>query len=127
MWVRCLSILFNQSINHIDHHITAMANSPLSPTSQPPVADQTDSEMLDADHEDQEPEVSDTEMPSQSQSTQHQEPTRPARETRKDKDLNTFLNQMDKYAPIVLSHLTSWCAVMLWNLPEDTDGRFLMR
>ena len=86
-----------------DTNITTMANSPLSPTSQPPVPDQSDSEMLDADHEDEEPEASDTEMPAQSQSTQQQEPIRPPRETRKDKDLNTFLNQMDKYAPIVLS------------------------
>ena len=59
--------------------------------------------MLDVDQEEQE---EPRERPSRvrlfSQSTTQQDP-RPARENRKDKDLNTFLNSMDKYAPIVLT------------------------
>ena len=79
-----------------------MSNSPLSPKSQvqresqPP--EDEDEEMLDADQEEQEEEPRATE--SLSQSASQQDP-RPPRETRKDKDLNTFLNSMDKYAPIV--------------------------
>lgn len=82
-----------------------MSSSSLSPksqvqtVSQPPEDDDKDEEMLDADQEEQEDEP--REQPeSLSQSTTHQDP-RPPRENRKDKDLNTFLNSMDKYAPIV--------------------------
>ena len=74
------------------------ADSPISPKSHPQATDrpseEEDEEMVDADLEEaekQEPTF---------QSGSHQE-SRPPRETRKDKDLNTFLNQMDKYAPIV--------------------------
>jgi hypothetical protein len=50
-------------------------------------------EMMDID-EDEEKE--------QEEPQSHSEDTRPPRENRKDKDLNSFLNSMDKYAPIVL-------------------------
>jgi Transcription initiation factor TFIID 23-30kDa subunit len=56
--------------------------------------------MLDVDQEEKEEEP--RESASFSQATNQQE-LRPPRETRKDKDLNTFLNSMDKYAPIVYS------------------------
>lgn len=54
--------------------------------------------MLDADQEEEEEEPRVTDPLSQSGG---QQDPRPPRETRKDKDLNTFLNSMDKYAPIV--------------------------
>jgi len=52
--------------------------------------------MVDADDEDEQ----DAEMPSSQGSTAQD--TRAPREGRKEKDLNAFLNSMDKYAPIVL-------------------------
>lgn len=55
-------------------------------------------EMPDFNPEDEEAEEEAREEEMEDSSTQ--EP-RPSRETRKDKDLNTFLNSMDKYAPIV--------------------------
>lgn len=77
------------------------ADSPISPKSHPQATDrpleEEDEEMMDADQED----LEDAEEQEPTfQSGSHQE-SRPPRETRKDKDLNTFLNQMDKYAPIV--------------------------
>jgi hypothetical protein len=74
--------------------------SPLSPrsqeqpTSHPP--EDEDEEMLDADQEDD-----DEEPQNEAESSTTQQDPRRARENRKDKDLNTFLNSMDKYAPIV--------------------------
>lgn len=79
-----------------------MSNSPGSqslPVSQP---EDEDEEMLDVDQEEQEEQEALRGSDSFSQSTTQQDP-RPARENRKDKDLNTFLNSMDKYAPIVLT------------------------
>jgi hypothetical protein len=79
-----------------------MSNSPLSPRSQSrPVSqpEDEDEEMLDVDQEEQEAPQASGSFP---QATTQQDP-RPARENRKDKDLNTFLNSMDKYAPIVLT------------------------
>ena len=79
-----------------------MSKSPLSPRSQSrPVSqpEDEDEEMLDVDEEEQDPHRASEPF---SQSTTQQDP-RPARENRKDKDLNTFLNSMDKYAPIVLT------------------------
>ena len=61
--------------------------------------------MLEVDPDEEEEQVEQDAPPepdSFSQSTAQQDP-RPARENRKDKDLNTFLNSMDKYAPIVLA------------------------
>jgi hypothetical protein len=57
-----------------------------------------DVEMLDVSQDEHE----DEEMPEArgTPSSSLQE-TRPPRETRKDKDLTTFLKSMDKYAPIV--------------------------
>jgi len=52
--------------------------------------------MVDADDEDEQ----DAQMPSSQGSTSQE--ARPPREGRKEKDLNAFLNSMDKYAPIVL-------------------------
>jgi hypothetical protein len=81
--------------------MTSNSNSPLSPTSQKHTTSQPpeyeDAEMLDAEHDDQE----DQEDPANENSEPHPE-TRSPRESRKDKDLNTFLTSMDKYAPIVL-------------------------
>ena len=78
-----------------------MSNSPLSPGSLPrnsthPKEEEEDYEMVDADDEDEQ----DAEMPSSQGSTAQD--TRAPREGRKEKDLNAFLNSMDKYAPIVL-------------------------
>ena len=56
--------------------------------------------MVDADEDDEQ----DAEMPSSQGSTAQQD-TRVPREGRKEKDLNAFLNSMDKYAPIVLLSL----------------------
>ena len=79
-----------------------MSNSPLSPGSLPqnnaPPQEEEDYEMMDADEED---EPADAEMPSSQGSTAQRTP----RDGRKEKDLNTFLNSMDKYAPIV----RHWC------------------
>ena len=49
------------------------------------------------------PEDEEAEEEGQEQDQESPQESRPPRETRKDKDLNTFLNSMDKYAPIVLS------------------------
>jgi hypothetical protein len=49
--------------------------------------------MVDADEEDEQ----DAQIPSSQGSTAQRTP----REGRKEKDLNAFLNSMDKYAPIV--------------------------
>ena len=75
-----------------------MSNSPLSPGSLPqnntqPQEDE-DYDMVDADEEDEQ----DAQIPSSQGSTAQRTP----REGRKEKDLNAFLNSMDKYAPIVL-------------------------
>ena len=68
--------------------------------------EEEDTEMLDADAEDdgeeEKPDVNATDP-----TTEDLRPQREPRVSRKDKDLHTFLNQMDKYAPIVqcLLHL----------------------
>jgi hypothetical protein len=54
---------------------------------------------VDQDEQDEQEEEGQVDPPSQSSATQH-DPRRP-RQARKDKDLNTFLNSMDRYAPIV--------------------------
>ncbi len=75
--------------------------------------------MLDVDQEEEQEEQDTPREPdSFSQSTTQQDP-RPARENRKDKDLNTFLNSMDKYAPIVL---TQWTFI---NLDSRCCNRLL--
>jgi hypothetical protein len=71
-------------------------DSPRSQASKDHPEDE-DAEMLDADQDDQE----DEEEQENPQPTTSQDQTRSPREHRKDKDLNSFLNQMDKYAPIV--------------------------
>jgi hypothetical protein len=76
-------------------------DSPLSQASHPP--EDEDAEMIDAD-EDEEEGQGDQEGGNQDEnpdpsSSQHE--TRSPRENRKDKDLNSFLNSMDKYSPIV--------------------------
>jgi len=83
--------------------------------------------MLDADAEDdgeeQKPDVNATDP-----TTEDIRPQREPRVSRKDKDLHTFLNQMDKYAPIVqcLLHFLlifdPWCRHRILPLP----GRFRM-
>lgn len=79
------------------------SNSPLSPTSQAQdkmqssEQDEENQEMPDFNPEDDEVEEEEQE---EQEDPSAKEP-RPPRETRKDKDLNTFLNSMDKYAPIV--------------------------
>jgi hypothetical protein len=82
-----------------------MSNSPLSPRSQSrPVSqpEDEDEEMLGVDQEEREEQEAPRASDPFSQSTTQQDP-RPARENRKDKDLKTFLNSMDKYAPIVIT------------------------
>jgi hypothetical protein len=75
-------------------------DSSLSPAAQAPVDNpvEEDSEMLDVDQDDQE----DEEMQTQEAEPSSAQESRPPREARKDKDINSFLNSMDKYAPIVL-------------------------
>jgi len=79
-----------------------MSNSPLSPGSlpqnstHPPEEEDEDYEMVDADEDEKE----DVQQPGSQGSTSQQD-TRVPREGRKEKDLNEFLNSMDKYAPIV--------------------------
>jgi hypothetical protein len=62
--------------------------------------EEEDTEMLDAeaeeDGEERKPAVDAPES-----TAEDLRPPREPRENRKDKDLNTFLNQMDRYAPIV--------------------------
>lgn len=76
-----------------------MSNSPLSPGSLPQNSthppEEEDYEMVDADEDDEE-----VQQPGSQESTAQQD-TRAPREGRKEKDLNAFLNSMDKYAPIV--------------------------
>ena len=83
-----------------------MSNSPLAPRLHSQAAlqpEDEDTEMLDIDQsEDGEEEEDPQESDSFSRTTSQQQDARPARENRKDKDLNTFLNSMDKYAPIVI-------------------------
>lgn len=78
----------------------AMSNSPLSPGSLPQnsthPAEDEDYKMVDADEDDEE----EVQEPGSQGSTAQQD-TRAPREGRKEKDLNAFLNSMDKYAPIV--------------------------
>jgi hypothetical protein len=77
---------------------------------------QGDTEMLDveAEREEEEDQYPDMDPPPSTTEEDHRQSREP-RESRKDKDLTTFLNQMDKYAPIVLlksmcnSHLDSRC------------------
>jgi hypothetical protein len=92
-----------------------MDDSPVSPKSHPnshPPDTYEDEEMRDADEEEedleQEEEYDDSDEhdqmdqdPSSQQQRETEQESRTPRETRKDKDLKTFLNQMDKYAPIV--------------------------
>ena len=59
--------------------------------------------MVDADEEDEE----DAQIPSSQGSTAQRTP----REGRKEKDLNAFLNSMDKYAPIV----RHWCGTLAYS------------
>jgi hypothetical protein len=59
-----------------------------------------DVEMLDVGQDEREHQEMAGGGDTPSSSTLVQE-TRPPRETRKDKDLSTFLKSMDKYAPIV--------------------------
>jgi hypothetical protein len=76
--------------------MTASPKSHSQPLARP---EEEDAEMLDADQEEPE-EEEETERNLPSHATHE---TRQPRETRKDKDLNTFLNSMDRYAPIVNS------------------------
>lgn len=82
-------------------------DTPTSATSPPrrdtEMRDDEDTEMMDADQEEEEEEEEDVkpELNAESSTTEDLRPQREPREHRKDKDLNTFLNQMDKYAPIV--------------------------
>jgi hypothetical protein len=65
-----------------------------------------DAEMVDVeDKEDDDDEEEEFEPGAQhgSKEIEGQDHYRQPRENRKDKDLNTFLDQMDKYAPIVLA------------------------
>ena len=76
-------------------------DSPLSQASHPP--EDEDAEMIDAD-EDEEEDHGDQEGGNQEENpdpSSSQQETRSPRENRKDKDLNSFLNSMDKYSPIV--------------------------
>jgi hypothetical protein len=75
-------------------------DSPDSQSSQPP--EDEDTEMLDAEQEEEEEEE---QHPDNAQQSTSQDHTRSPRETRKDKDLNSFLNSMDKYAPVVYTYL----------------------
>ena len=82
-----------------------MSNSK-SPVQDPlPEDDYEDAEMVDVedkedDDQDEELENGEQEEPKEPEGQEHY--CQP-RENRKDKDLNTFLDQMDKYAPIVLA------------------------
>lgn len=82
-------------------------SEPLSPKSLAPgghLPEDEDEEMADAeeDQEDQEEEgAANQEEQNAQPNSSPAEDTRPPRETRKDRDLNDFLNDMDKYAPIV--------------------------
>jgi len=79
-------------------------DTPTSATSPPrgdtEMHDDEDTEMIDADQDEEEEDVK-PELNAESSTTEDLRPQREPREHRKDKDLNTFLNQMDKYAPIV--------------------------
>jgi len=81
-----------------------MSNSK-SPAQDPlPEDHYEDAEMVDVedkedDDEDEEIGNGEQEEPKEPEGQEHY---RQPRENRKDKDLNTFLDQMDKYAPIVI-------------------------
>lgn len=79
-----------------------MTGSPMSWSQQlPNPGEDEDAEMIDQEDQENEEEA---ERNSPSHVAQD---TRQPRETRKDKDLNTFLNSMDRYAPIVTPEANS--------------------
>ena len=85
--------------------VPARSSSPPEPDTQmqeenEDVDEVEDAEMMDAQAEEGDEERK-PEINPQSSTPENLRPPREPRENRKDKDLNTFLNQMDKYAPIV--------------------------
>ena len=77
---------------------------------QPIPEEDEDAEMIDAEG-DEDNDYEELEMGEQEESKtaeQAQDQFRQPRENRKDKDLNTFLDQMDKYAPIIPDAVTDY-------------------
>jgi hypothetical protein len=92
-------------------------SEPLSPLSLAPgdhLPQDEDEEMADAENDAEEEE--EEEAPNQEEHSENAQPSsRPPCETRKDRDLNDFLNDMDKYAPIV--HSLSILSVLIARSP----------
>jgi len=78
-------------------HSAPLSPKSLAPGGRPP--EDGDEEMIDAEEEAAAEEEQTSQQEPENRDQQHA--SRPPRETRKDRDLNDFLIDMDKYAPIV--------------------------
>jgi hypothetical protein len=92
-----LDELFPEMIHQDMSHSEPLSTKSLAPGGH--LTEDEEEEMIDAENEAEGQPKGDANAIQQN-SRQTQE-TRPPRETRKDRDLHDFLNDMDKYVPIV--------------------------